>query len=95
MVYRVKDNVTLNWGLIFVEISIVIVGIIFTYLYNFTARNSLISDTCSRVMDIPPETADIVDRVYTIWNPRERLFNFKFIVSIVVIQSNIIIIVMF
>lgn len=52
---RVKDNVNLNYVQIALEASIAAVGIIFMYLWSATNLNTVISDTCGRVITITNE----------------------------------------
>ena len=45
-IFRVKDNVTLNYIQMGLETSIVIVGILVILLWNGTVDNTMVSDIC-------------------------------------------------
>ena len=49
---RVKDNVALNVVQIALEASIAAVGILFLYTWSSSNNNTIISDTCGRVITI-------------------------------------------
>ena len=46
IIYRNKDNVTLNLGQIFLELSSAITGTIYIYVFSNDIPNKLISDNC-------------------------------------------------
>ena len=55
IIFRVKDNVSLNFGLMFLELSIAFTGIIFIIMVNGSKDlNTLNSDVCSKVIELNP-----------------------------------------
>ena len=52
IVFRTKDNVTLNTGGIVLEISITFTGLLFIFLFTSDLNNTLISDQCSNYQTI-------------------------------------------
>jgi len=45
-IFRVKDNVTLNYIQMGLEFSIVLVGVLVIIIWNGATTNTMISDTC-------------------------------------------------
>ena len=91
---RVKDNVALNVIQISLEGSIAAVGILFLYAWSSTDNNTVISDTCGRVISINGADKLQADKMYTMKNPREGELNLNLIISTIVIQSSVISIIM-
>ena len=68
IVYRTKDNVTLNTGQIFLELSIAAVGLLYIVIFSNDVTNLLISDTCGEYMEISDVDKMYVDKVYALLN---------------------------
>lgn len=45
-IFRVKDNVTLNYIQMGLETSIVLVGVLVIFIWNESATNTMVSDKC-------------------------------------------------
>jgi len=87
VIYRVKDNVTLNVSQIFLEASIATVGLLYIITYNSSAINNLLSDTCRSVIpELTTDQAFALDKVFTLTNTLKGEMNFKYILSVVIVQ---------
>ena len=93
-IFRVKDNVTLNFIQICLEASIAAVGIIFILLWNEPTTNHMISKMCSQATGISSADAELADKVFQMKNPRPGELNLNLLISAVVAQSCIISIIM-
>jgi len=89
LIYRNKNNVALNINQISLELTCVVTGILIIQLYQNTKFNTLLTDTCSKVMEISEADTQIIDKVYTMRNPREGEANFKILMSVVIVQSSL------
>lgn len=65
-ILRLKDNVDLQIGRICLEISVVIVS--FVHIYNKInhPQNILMTDMCSKVMDIGEKDAEVINYIYAL-----------------------------
>ena len=86
VIFRVKDNVSLNVGLMLLELSIAFTGISFIVMVNKErVLNTLNSDVCGRVLDVDPLQKDNADKMYTLLNPAPGEFEFRLLMSIIMI----------
>jgi len=70
IVYKTKDNVTLNTGVVILEISITLTGLLFIFLFTSDLNNSLISDQCSKYQTIDTASKIQIDKVFGLLNPQ-------------------------
>lgn len=54
-VMRLKDNVDLQIGRIGLEISVVLVSLLYIYIKLINPQNSMLTDICGQVVTITPE----------------------------------------
>ena len=74
-------------GLMILELSIAFTGICFIIMVNgATEINTLNSDVCSRVIELDPLMKDNADRMYTLLNPAPGAFQFRLLMSVIMIQ---------
>ena len=86
-IFRIKDNVQLNYGQLFLEGSIAAVGVLFIISYNSAVLNPLISDGCMRVLpDMTAAEVYAADKIFTLTNTVAGELNFKYILSLLIIQ---------
>ena len=64
VIFRIKDNVTLNYVHLSLETSIAVIGLLCINLWNNVKVNSVISDTCGRVGTV--SGANSIDKVYSL-----------------------------
>ena len=69
IVFKTKDNVTLNVSIIFLEASITLVGALYIFTFSSDLDNTLISDQCSPLMTLDPQQKINIDKVYGLLNP--------------------------
>jgi hypothetical protein len=68
------------------ELSIACTGIIFVLTVNNNqVLNTLNSDVCSRVYEMDPTIKDNADKMYTILNPPAGSFDFRLLMSVIMI----------
>jgi hypothetical protein len=65
-VMRLKDNVDLQIGRISLEISVVLVSLVYIYVKFTNPQNNMLTDMCSTVLTISPEEAGEVNYVYAL-----------------------------
>ena len=63
---RLKDNVDLQIGRISLEISVVLVSLVYIYIKFTNPQNNMLTDMCSTVLTISPEEAGEVNYVYAL-----------------------------
>jgi hypothetical protein len=85
LVFRTKDNVTLSVGLILLEMSIFAAGLLFIFSSTSEINNTLISDVCSKQMDMSAMEKNGVDKAFSLLNTREGELDFKLIISTLVV----------
>mmetsp|Transcript_12390 Transcript_12390/g.19306 ORF Transcript_12390/g.19306 Transcript_12390/m.19306 type:complete len:183 (+) Transcript_12390:4230-4778(+) len=86
---KFKDNVTLDFMQVALEVSIVINGIFFMISINTQERNSLLSDFCGSKIFIADGDKDTIDYIYSLRHPRDDQVNFRLVLSVLIIQSSI------
>ena len=67
IVYRTKDNVTLAWGQILLELSITATGFLFLFAYNSEITSTLMTDVCQKHLEIPNK--DMINKTFSLLNP--------------------------
>jgi hypothetical protein len=65
LVYRTKDNVTLSYGQILLELSIFAIGLLFIFAYNAKSDNTLLSDVCGPLIDMSANDKNMVDAAWS------------------------------
>jgi len=94
LTFKFRDNVTLQVKQMVLEGSIGVVGIIFIIMYSTTRYNTMITDECSKVVDITGADTDTINKIFTMRYPLDNQISFKFIISVIVIQCTMISILM-
>mmetsp|Transcript_30418 Transcript_30418/g.46594 ORF Transcript_30418/g.46594 Transcript_30418/m.46594 type:complete len:246 (-) Transcript_30418:419-1156(-) len=72
------------------ELSIGLVGILFMVMYSTTDFNTMITDECSKIMDISGADTDTIDKIFTMRYPLEGQISFKLVISCIVVQCTMI-----
>jgi len=85
-ILRVKDNVTPNISLMSLELSIALVGVLFILCFNASEVNTVSSDVCSQHMTLTATQISEVDKVYSLANTQTGELNFRYIMSMLIIQ---------
>jgi hypothetical protein len=83
----VKDNVTLSYSLIGLELSIVVTGFMFVLSNTSPVNNHIISGVCGPILNMSTEEKFLVDKCFSHLNPEEGELDLKFIVSILIVQA--------
>jgi len=84
-VMRLKDNVQIAFGQLFLEFTIVIVTVLFTINNSGDVRNSLVTDTCRDYINVNEDQKQSVDYVFALISKTKTPMNFQILVSAVII----------
>jgi hypothetical protein len=88
IIYRFKDNVTLDMWHISLELSIVINSVFFLKETAKTSNfNTFISDSCDAVIKINKDNLLLMNQIYTQRQPLTGYIRFDSILSIMIIQT--------
>ena len=93
-VMRLKDNVDLQIGRISLEISVVLVSLVYIYIKFTNPQNNMLTDMCSTVLTISPDEAGEVNYVYALLSQTDGSLNFQIIISALMIQYSFMMIIM-
>lgn len=93
--YRVKNNVTLDYFQVFIELGLIIICSIFIEQYNHSGRvNNFIVDKCEQVYSGDPELLPEVSRLINFAYMNSGTISFSFLISSITVLATLISIVM-
>ena len=90
IILRIKDNVQLNVQQILVELTSSVFGVLYVLRWKDTTQlDKLLSTNCGQVMSLSGAQLQNLDMYFNLYAGTNELMNYKYIISVLVIQLTI------